>query len=91
MKIKPLEWVEYTNTLTGQLTWNAHFIEIGAEYDLGFEIKQKHIKYNLYLQNYNDGCDYNGLGSYDTLDNAKFAAQFYIEREIKDIVERFVE
>jgi hypothetical protein len=91
MKIKPLEWIEYTNTSIGQLTWHAGFIEIGVEYDLGFEIKQKHIKFGLLLQNYNIHSDYHPLGNYDTLEDAKNAAYDYATREIREIMERFVE
>ncbi len=91
MKIKPLEWVEYINTSTGQLTWHADFIEIGVEYDLGFVIKRKHIKYQLNLQNFNNSEDYHPLGSYDTLEEVKVMAQAYANLQIKHIMERFVE
>lgn len=91
MKFKPLEWKEYTNTSSGQLTWIAYFMEIGSEYDLGFEITQKHLKYQLILQNYNDGNDSHPLGKYNNLAEAKEMAFAYAKLQIKDIVERFIE
>ncbi len=90
MKIKPLEWTEHVNTETQKLTYLAHFMEIGSEYNLGFEITQKHGKYQLILQNYNVGSDYHCISYYEHVYKAKEAAQKYAEREIKEIMERFV-
>ncbi len=91
MKIKPLEWTESVDTKTQQLRICANFVEIGSEYDLGFEITEKFGKYRLILQNYNMGSDYHPLGKYDNLDDAKEMAWAYAKLQIKDIVERFIE
>lgn len=91
MKIKPLEWTEYTNTETQILTYMTDFIELGTEYCLGFEIIRTHSKYRLILQNYNNLTDYHPLGLHNTLTDAKEYAQEYAEDEIEKIVERFVE